>query len=130
MAALWSLLLAGPVLAVNAGHSGPSGIPASSHAAVQASSARASIPQQAAPTPGKATYESTRTATPKTAPEGSPFYVQLIMIVLLVVLGVGYFKLMGHSGRPTPSTQAEKAEKAAQADPAKAPAAEKQPSDA
>ncbi len=122
MVVLWSLSLSGPALAASASHSG---VPATSQATAQLASAQASVPQQASPTPAKAEYKSTRTATPKVAPKGSPFYVQLIVIALLVALGIGYFKVMGHSGRPTPSTKAEKAEKAE-----KAAAAESQLSDA
>lgn len=50
-------------------------------------------------------HKATRAATPTIAPDGSPLYVQLTMIAVLIVLGVGYFKLMGHSSRRTPKAK-------------------------
>lgn len=122
VAALWSLVLAGPVLANNAG---PVDTPAIVQTAAQAIAADTSVLQQnvqQATLEASAKHKTTRAATPKEAPDGSPFYVQAIMIVILLVLGVGYFKLMSHSGRRTP---------AAKVDPEKTDVADaKQPSDA
>ena len=53
-------------------------------------------------------------AVVKTAvPEGSPFVVQLIMIVVLIGLGIVYFRLMSHSGRRTPTVKKTGTDKAA-----------------
>lgn len=38
-------------------------------------------------------------------PKGSPLGVQLATIVVLVILGVGYFRLMSHSSRRAPATK-------------------------
>ena len=48
----------------------------------------------------------TKTAASSQAPEGSPLAVQLIMITGLAILGIGYFRLMGRSGRRSPAANA------------------------
>lgn len=73
------------------------------------------VTEAPAPTPTTVAHvvetDLTKTAGTTGVPEGSPFYVQLIMIVVLLILGVGYFKLMSHSGRRTPTTNAATEEK-------------------
>ena len=97
-AALWSVLLAGPVLA---------------QATASITTAQAPVPAVAAEfsSPEAALQQATvqdnpnpiRAVAKTDVPEGSPFIVQLIMIVVLIGLGIGYFKLMSHSGRRRPS---------------------------
>jgi hypothetical protein len=43
-------------------------------------------------------------------PQGSPLPVQITTIAILLVLGAGYFRVMGQSGRRTPATRTERAD--------------------
>lgn len=103
LATMWSLLLGGPVFAQE--------MQTSAIVQIQAS------PELNAPPPAdskhatatKATADASgiqKVAANKTeAPEGSPLFVRLIMIAVLLVLGVGYFRLMSHSGRRMPQVK-------------------------
>lgn len=56
------------------------------------------------------TGDITKTAAIDEGPQSSPFYVQLIMIAVLIIIGFAYFKLMGSSGRQAPTATSVAAE--------------------
>lgn len=97
MAALWSFLLGGAAQAQPAQGAGDTAV-------VQT--------QKVQPTPKakqnvaqERTVAAKKVAATTKAPKGSPLGVQLATIVVLLILGIGYFRLMSHSGRRTPATK-------------------------
>lgn len=102
LATMWSLLLGGPVVAQEMQTSAIVQTQASPELQAPAADGRDGAAAQAtADISGKVNAAVSKTE----APQGSPLYVRLIMIAVLLVLGVGYFRLMSHSGRRTPQVK-------------------------
>lgn len=102
LATLWSLLLGGPVVAQEIQTSAIVQTQVSpAFQAPPAYSMDKGVTKAAADLSGKQLTAASKTE----APEGSPLYVRLIMIAVLLVLGVGYFRLMSHSGRRLPKVK-------------------------
>ena len=94
-----TLFIAGPALASSPNAVAASGL-GSSGAAPKADAQNYQAKQPA----------SSKSGMEQGTPKGSPLPVQITTIAILLVLGAGYFRVMGHSGRRTPATRTEPAD--------------------
>lgn len=100
LAALWSLLLGGAAQAQPAHGAGGTAVVQTTQKVQPALKLAPTVKQNVAQ---ERTVAAKKVAATTKAPKGSPLGVQLATIVVLVILGVGYFRLMSHSGRRAPA---------------------------
>ncbi|MGP9503318.1 hypothetical protein ACT3TS_14065 [Specibacter sp. AOP5-B1-6] len=100
LAALWSILLGGAAQAQPAHGVGDTAVVQTTQQVQPAPKPAPTVNQNVAQ---EGTVAAKKVAATPKAPKGSPLGVQLATIAVLVILGVGYFRLMSHSGRRAPA---------------------------